>query len=491
MWPYKKMCLFIKGGTMKKLYRLILVDDETYVIHMAAQSYEWEKYGFELVEVFERPDDALEYTLKNHVDAVITDINMPIMDGNQMISKMKEKQPCLVFAVMSGYDEFEYAREALKLGAVDYLLKPVGFEQIEQVCGKMYEILNNFNITADKKDMGFQEYIQNVMMGALRKEKYEVEGKSVSDVPVAMINCRMKDLDHYLRNKWFYGRDQLQHAICNLMDFENYICVVLDSSERCEYINFVIFNLNRRRYFSKELSQIFCEVEKNAKELLGLEISFEITDIADDIFQLSKKGNKDRLIKEQVILVFDIFEEKGGRMACRAIDNIYEFYWNDDIRFIEFGIELFKKMGIKDIKYKKYSKDQLMKELKKLFTEKEDLNEEREQYNDKIIRVFKEYIANHYMEDVTLEEISDVVNMSPTYFSKFVKMHFGENYVDYLIRTRLDEACRMLRDKKYKVNEIYNQVGFNSIQHFYRSFKKRFGCTPHEYRQKNRKGGKE
>ena len=99
----------------------------------------------------------------------------------------------------------------------------------------------------------------------------------------------------------------------------------------------------------------------------------------------------------------------------------------------------------------------------------------------------KEYINQHYAEDVTLPELADLVGMSPSSFSRFFRLRTGKTLSSYLIDIRLGNAARALVDTTSNVSEICYSCGFNNLSNFNRVFKSRKGVTPHEFRSMYKK----
>lgn len=105
------------------MWRVIIVDDEEYVRTELVELFPWEQYGFELIGEVENVKTAINLIKKTNPDLVITDIRMPEQDGLELISWLVQYAPGIVVAVISAYNDFSYVREALRLGASDYLIK--------------------------------------------------------------------------------------------------------------------------------------------------------------------------------------------------------------------------------------------------------------------------------------------------------------------------------------------------------------------------------
>ena len=113
----------------------------------------------------------------------------------------------------------------------------------------------------------------------------------------------------------------------------------------------------------------------------------------------------------------------------------------------------------------------------------ENLSESRETQESKPIRVAKDYILNNYMNPISLEQVSDLVGFSTSYFSTFFKKKCGVNFLEYLSGIRISKAKELLRDTNLSVADICEQVGYTDIKHFSATFKKIIGIKPTEFRR--------
>ena len=114
-------------------YKVLLVDDEEEVRNAIEQRINWEELGFEVIGKAQNGVKAMEIAEKLQPDVVITDIKMPYMNGLQLSHKLKEEYPNIRIIIFSGYDEFEYAQEAVHIQAEEYILKPIDADKLKTV----------------------------------------------------------------------------------------------------------------------------------------------------------------------------------------------------------------------------------------------------------------------------------------------------------------------------------------------------------------------
>ncbi len=124
------------------MYKLIIVDDEKNIREGLAECYPWEELGFEVCAVLPDGKSALNYVRHCRVDAVLSDIRMPKMDGLDLARQLAADYPNIFIVLLSGYAEFEYAREALRYGVKEYILKPVKYEDVLRVFEDIHSLLD-------------------------------------------------------------------------------------------------------------------------------------------------------------------------------------------------------------------------------------------------------------------------------------------------------------------------------------------------------------
>ena len=126
---------------MKK-YSVLLVDDEEDVVEAIVQKIDWEGLGYSLAGYAKNGLEALEIAEEKQIDVVLTDIKMPYMDGLTLSHRLKELYPSIKIIIFSGFDEFEYAKEAIRLEAEEYMLKPVDAGELSRVFQKVHDALD-------------------------------------------------------------------------------------------------------------------------------------------------------------------------------------------------------------------------------------------------------------------------------------------------------------------------------------------------------------
>lgn len=166
------------------LYKILLVDDEEEVRKSIQKKIEWGKLGFKVVGDAENGEDALEKVIQLDPDLILTDIKMPYMDGLKLAEEVKKERSHIEIILFSGFDEFEYAQQAIKCNVIEYILKPVNVEELTGILKKIKKKLDEK--LAEKRDIDVlrenyqkmlpvlqEQFFHDFMHGRLTKEKVE------------------------------------------------------------------------------------------------------------------------------------------------------------------------------------------------------------------------------------------------------------------------------------------------------------------------------
>ena len=118
-------------GKVYDMYKVFIVDDEPFIIEGLYDIVDWSSFGMEIVYHAGNGQAALQALPEQPVDILITDISMPLMNGLDLIREARQLQPELKVIILSGFNEFEYLKEGMKLGIENYLLKPINVDELQ------------------------------------------------------------------------------------------------------------------------------------------------------------------------------------------------------------------------------------------------------------------------------------------------------------------------------------------------------------------------
>ncbi|MDG0793017.1 response regulator [Cohnella ginsengisoli] len=130
------------------MYNVFIVDDEPFIIEGLIDSIDWPDFGLEVVGSAENGEEALRRIGQTPVDLLITDISMPRMNGLDLIRAARQSRPDLKAIILSGFNEFDYLKEGMRLGIENYLLKPINVKELHDTLSNAVEKLNSTGANA-------------------------------------------------------------------------------------------------------------------------------------------------------------------------------------------------------------------------------------------------------------------------------------------------------------------------------------------------------
>ena len=525
-------------------YRVMLVDDEEEVRMAMAKRINWEEIGFKIVATAENGEDALEKAEQLSLDVVMTDIQMPFMDGFEMLKKLKVIMPGLKSVIFSGYDDFEYAKEAIKLEAEEYILKPIDSAELKQVFLRIKDRLDKE--VAERKNVDYlRQYYENSI--PILKEQFLIallEGRLTAD----KIKRYEKEYDFDLEAA-FYSVAVLklnENAGPDTLD-ENLLTVslrqlaedTLKDAVPAITVNYldtiVVIALLKNTAMHKTFIDILDKVCKLSKRILQVGTTAGVGRVYGNTEDISLSYNEAqnatsyKIFSEdsQAISIMDaepgediddyieerqipkiIHEVKAGNEESlkRAIDETIERFKGESeslsqLRFFytDFLVELSRlarghKLMAEAVELMEVDVKAELSECKDLsdfagraFERARSvgakLSEGRENFSRGVTERATQYINAHFAEaDMSVEKVCSQLNVCASYFSSIFKRDVGMSFVTYLTKVRMDEAKRLLDSTDEKSYVIAGMVGYDEPNYFSYVFKKQFGVSPSKYR---------
>ena len=529
------------------MYKIMLADDEGIVIDSLKFIIEKE-FGDECqIEYAKTGRSVIELAENYRPDIAIMDIQMPGINGIDAMKEIRANNKNIIFIVMSAYDKFDYAKEAIKLGVMEYITKPMEKSKIiaalQKAMGKIdKERMKRSNdlLIREKLEtvipiiesgliynMLFQEHftedIDNYknLLGITQDQAYMLavvcgDGQEGSHMTNAVgSSVKMQQHDKVVREcmKEYYPNCIVGSAMGNKlavmipcdgdkMEYNERIAIIEKSREmvrdlrRKTDISFrvgisSVKTLEEARDSYKEALNaltmttgsvahvddlpIGCQYEADypihLEKRLFTEVKNGETDhaiaTAETYFDLVAANYADDLMNMRLkVLEFALFAE---HLAYESGGMTYEFRAREDY--------LPTIMAISDLDtLKKWFRD-------KIGTATHNVSCKASEKSMSVVETAKEYIQNNYSKDISLDDVSRTVNISPYYFSKIFKEETGEGFVEYLTGIRIEKAKELLNTTEYSIKEICSMVGYADPNYFSRSFKKNVGVTPTEYKE--------
>lgn len=521
------------------MIKILIADDEPLVRAGIKSVIPWESNGFEIIGEAWDGEDAYQKVISLHPDILITDIKMPGMDGITLLKKLRNKNIPIKTIILSCFDDFDFVREGMKYGAHDYILKLSVEPQ------KLLDILNEIKVDIQTKESEISLFLNSdlkyLFIKKLLKQKFLSEEHIKNAIFNMGLNISLRDYKLIqLRTKNLYSLHNSSEAEAFIYNILDSICkrhpgneiflldngdfliihssgnwkllrtqisaslkeyansdVFFGSSERLnDYTDFkegmlhskealssaVFYNENHEiTYFSicpkpiatltdKQEERLYQALLKNhTEEALKLCQSF-LLKIKEDIYLLSECFS----YIEKILAVYDRFAQYF-RFSIDSVtlrqQNIYE-YIQHQTYFYQWQEAFFE----------------FTEKLTNMIFHSHALGERNEIFS------IKEFIKLNYRDNINLNRLAELVNISPAHLSALFKKETGKNFSSYLTEIRMREAKRLLKNPHAVIFEVAEQTGYANSGYFGKAFKKFYGITPEEYKkalkEENRTSGK-
>lgn len=482
------------------MFKLILIEDDLPVLRHLQKIISGLKSDFELVMTFTHPLDALEYIKSNPVDAVITDIQLPVMTGIELCEYCRTHFPKIKFAILSAYDYFEYAQKAIDLEVVHYVLKPITLKKLEIMLQKLSQKLECTEISegfaASSVTLKRQQTILNLISGFYSDYSLFFKDMQENDVfidrqscPVAVMIITVENLFKILEKKAYYSKEELYKIITNIMDRNNMslYSVLFNYSENV----FTIFIFGKPHLsesdFKISVDEYASSVFSDIKNILNMTPILNSLETFSDIDGFYKAQRQNASYEEQAKNIMSYIYGNDFDAALRCIEAVKMIFDETQARALYACIlSHIESLTQKSFTYENMSSEKLFNIIASEINNIKHYNVSQAAKSDVIENACK-FINDNFANDITLNDVAKHVFLSPIYFSSYFKKKTGEKYSDYLQKVKLNKARELLEDTDVKIPTIAEMSGFRDTNYFHKIFKNQTGLTPSEYRKKYRR----
>ncbi len=508
------------------MIKVMIVDDEYIMRQGLKYIIDWEKEGYEIVGEATNGNEALGLIDKLEPQIIISDIVMPMLDGVDFTAAVHKIHPEIQIIILSGYDNFEYVKQTMMNGAVDYILKPsLTPQSIKETLDKATENLMEYNVANRNGSLGYERKIERYMLGLSRElgvpQEYflgdcfnlyafnlknnNIHGKDLSDVLKQKVEREIKKLDGIQKSMFILQEEVLCLLLCYDQSLLNEVKEkVTELNNQLMALSYEIFGVLSRSFEEPKLMyEIYTkEILKNIDKAFYYEgKNLLIIDDLDSVQSNAECGKFDfhkynnlLLNKQYSQAIKLLFKYNDRALECKVdvyglknqIKNmIYHYLDFQDISDDEREItrrNLFER--INKTLYENSYRECLNYVGKKLL---EITSEDKKQSDDRIGKML-DYIAENYKEDIKLEDLAEEFNFNYHYLSAYFSQHTKEGFSDYLNRIRIEAACELLKESDKLLSEISGEVGYSEHSYFCRVFKKVTGKTPSAYRRSIKHG---
>ncbi len=530
-------------NTMNK-YKVMLVDDEEDVARAILKKMDWETMGFEVPRYAHNGLEALELSEEQRPDIVMTDIQMPYMDGMELSRNLKKLYPNIRIIFFSGYDEFEYAKEAIRLEAEEYILKPIDADELRSVFARVHEALDRDideklnvakleNYYMDSLPLLQEDFFASLVEGSIAEDKIgkflddyriELQGPlyltaivhiSTGSLPEGMnpvliaVSVR-KLLEERIGEKWgckFFSYLGSTVLIAQLTDKKDTSAFTDECDRMCRLaesickasvtigIGGLVDSLGDMDVSYKGARDavsyrvLYGHTKAiNISEVAPLkseETAYEETDSLLDVFKKMKMSDEPSVDEAARKYIQSNASQQASIQNYRffvmdLVSEIYKFLRNNQLDV----------NSVFDMDTDVYARVQQMElgELSDWFSAvclkmHELIADKRSDNTRSFVTKARDYVADHYADqDLSIDFICNYLGVSSAYFSTVFKKETGKTFVSYLTDYRMEKAERMLLETDEKTYIIAERVGYSDPNYFSYVFKKQFGVSPSKYK---------
>ncbi len=411
---------------------ILIVDDEVIVVNLLKKHVGWKELGIEEVFTSYTAMEARRIVADHQVDIIVCDIEMPQESGLTFLTWIRENYPETVKIILTGYPDFGYAQNAIEIGVVKYLLKPVSFEELSET---------------------------------VRFAVKEVEQKR----RMAQKDMSQNALDPKREEKIFYTN----LITGDILPFSEFI----DKAARQGGLDRSVMEPDGLVYIRLAGAQI--EVRNNSVLLFALsniaeELFEEITEIHlwDNIFWIIRSG------AERIEQMCELFI---SRLKGRFHGEIYAYFTRHVVleNLAERAMDLrHAAMQYRNMGQSVYDVDELIET--SWFKEELEGADIQPMARD-VVEAVKKYIHEHYMGDISRQDMEEAVHLNGDYLNRIFKKATGYSLVQYIQYYRILVSKRLLAERTCTITEAGLRVGFDTPSYFTKVFKKWTNMTPYEY----------
>lgn len=479
----------------------MLVDDEYMISEGLKQIIPWQEIGFEIVAVARTGIEALSYLSKQPIDLVVSDITMPEMNGIQMVEEAYARGYEFAAIFLSGYQEFEYVKEGMRLGVKDYLVKPVDQEELTEIVTKIQQELEHQQHRKEQEQL----YSENSISRWLNDELNE------NDFLELMADLAMPTFGPFTAIKLLSEETRLQ-AISQQLRAKDQRLIITGNSQQNHQITLIfqgpaeklkrfLAELKRQygdtvTFYTGETIPDWENVYESFEKVLQLE---ELNTFYPELLPNQNLELVENLNEQEFsFLVFNKSLMIGdAKTIQQELDKIFEEVHSqhlqpENARYIAFLVftdisrqyptatKLIYEETIQKIRQTTtvYQLKQVLEDVL-LIVNQQPVEKQISEATQQVI----ELVRKDYTQDLTLKMVADALHLNAVYLGQLFKKEMHSSFSQYLNQVRIKKAQQLLLYSNQNINEIADEIGYNNTNYFSKMFKKLNGITPKEFRE--------
>ncbi len=451
------------------MYSLIVADDEANLCNGIKSTLERHCPEINVINTFYNGTDLLEFLKSNTVDIVICDIRMPGATGMEIAEYVSKNKPDTSVIIISGYKEFEYAKNAIDYRVSAFLVKPFAFSDLIKSVRSIESVIDSrcrFQIKNDEIFLKNWIILKNEITAIKNSENFSTDNmfSKIKELNVQSYRvCEIRytdDSNSEISEQALedFGEIFTEEIITCFVEYtpSAYVCVLLYKNH-------------------DEITEVINSFLRAVKTHYGVELNYEYL-----LFQNLSEWQRHCLSKQIIDLYFRVLDEKNASLAYEAIKDRVDRLSAENLSFLYSyiykytGVELVKKsidsVSPKDIK-------ELLFDMSDIITAN-DMSK-----SDILIQKAKSYIEQNYSNpNLSLITVADYLKVNAAYLSRIIKKKTDKRFVEIILEARMQKAKELLRDPDISIKKISECVGYNQVPYFRKQFTQYFGITPTAYR---------
>lgn len=497
--------------------KVLIADDEYYARKAMAKKVLQADMDVEIMGDFENGIQVLEYLNDhpNEIDVILTDVKMPEMDGLHLAQYLFEQEHQIDVIIISGYNEFEYARKAISFGVSNYLVKPVQKEELREALEKINRAQKKYEAKMQdmmaKKTLQFLSIEEIVLRENWRKLFLEpafyrnagerfyltvIQGKEErwTDNPEA--EKILQRLRNYFHGEWFHFQRFQEEILLLFGEKEEIVKELKNFVNRAEIAGMgkTTIGLSLAHMQIENCTKAYQEAVYaiNQRLIEGWQKVFEfIPDFkAENLFTRKKEQMLENAITERncayaETLVREIIEEcRNAYTLYVTISGIFNLLYRFSCRnstekgeknhgylLFSYRTDLYRYTTLKEVEDYVVNIVQAM------------CQEQQEKGYHYIVSEILTYITQNYQDNILISELAEhKYFMNSSYLSRLFKNETGKTFSAYLMEFRMKKAKELLESDLLKISDVAMLSGYNDVSRFIQYFRKIYGVTPEEYR---------
>lgn len=528
-------------------YKILIADDTPVIREALSKSIPWERYDCKVAGTAEDGQKAKELIDEIKPDILITDIRMPGMDGLALTEYINQFLPGSKVIIITGYQEFEYARRALQLNVKDLLLKPLNNDDVRKIIGETVRELKKGKERAEyekkllKENEEYQtrekisvraiqgKILSDLFLGRGSAKDYTKEylkEMSLSNVHIQVIAVRVRSFDEnkiaLVQNQVIYYMYEYEKRnnvrVIEIAYRKDILFFILDKEKKSSrshkvYMKKQIIYMNKqlRNHLLPEICVCIGNVTNQLE--LGLECGKQVLDVLEYNFFTAKeeilepenfrlvKGEKSSYQLPDFDKLFLALEASGADAVSQEVKKLVENIAKSTQGNL-FQIKcLLSELCITVLRhYNQKNKDERIPRLIDEIDALVNLRAAEEYVNGFLEEIKKEikeeespynplvqdavkYIRENYAKDISLTAVAEHLAVNPSYLSRLLKQETGDNFTDILADIRIRKAKQLLNEPGIRISDVTELVGYSNYEYFFQVFRKSVGISPSEYRR--------